>query len=202
VRTVRAAVHAADQITNVGLRTWLEEHPQIILTTMAEAEVAVVPVTTVENSVLDLLRGLPTPAGSRLVLIVGGGQAELVAAEPRIRAVLWRAEVDAAALARAVHDVAAGRACLPSAVQGRVLDQLDRIQREVLGPRGLTASGLSSREIDVLRMLADGQTLSEIAAELSYSERTIKNILSAAQIRLGLRNRVQVVSYAIRSGVI
>ncbi|MCQ9183294.1 response regulator transcription factor [Streptomyces sp. IBSBF 2953] len=197
------AVHAADRLTDVGLRTWLEEHPRIILTAMAEAEVAVVPVTTVENSVLDLLRGLPTPAGSRLVLIVSGdGQADLVAAEPRIRAVLRRAEVDAAALAQAVQDVAEGRASLPSAVQGRVLDQLDRIQREVLGPRGLTASGLSSREIEVLRMLADGRTLSEIAAELSYSERTIKNILSAAQIRLGLRNRVQVVSYAIRSGVI
>jgi DNA-binding NarL/FixJ family response regulator len=203
VRAVRVAVHAADPLTDVGLRTWLEEHPRIILTTMAEAEVAVVTVTTVETSVLHLLRGLPTPAGSRLVLIVsGGGQADLVAAEPRIRAVLRRPEVDAAALARAVHDVAAGRACLPSAVQGRVLDQLERIQREVLSPRGLTASGLNSREIDVLRMLADGCTLSEIAAGLSYSERTIKNILSAAQVRLGLRNRVQVVSYAIRSGVI
>ncbi|MGW2886948.1 response regulator transcription factor [Streptomyces griseoruber] len=203
VRTFRVAVHAADPLTGTGLRTWLAECPRISPTALGEAEVVVVAAAAVDASVLHLLRGLPAPAGSRFVLLVSGGcHAGPVAAEPRIRAVLWRAEADAAALVRTVHDVAAGRAFLPSAVQGGLLDELERIQREVLGPRGLSASGLNSREIDVLRLLAEGRTLSEVAAELSYSERTIKNILSAAQIRLGLRNRVQAVSYAIRGGLI
>ncbi|MGW2888203.1 hypothetical protein ACWDDN_23275 [Streptomyces griseoruber] len=83
MRAVRVAVRAADPLTDAGLRTWLEEHPRIMLTALGEAEVAVVPVTTVETSVLHLLRGLPTPAGSRLVLIVsGGGQADLATAPP------------------------------------------------------------------------------------------------------------------------
>ncbi|MFI7301160.1 LuxR C-terminal-related transcriptional regulator [Streptomyces sp. NPDC050121] len=184
--------------------TCLEERPQITLTAMGEAETVVVAVKAVDSSALELLRGLPALAGSRFVLVVSGGWHADPAAvvEHGIRAVLWRAELDAAALVRAVCDVVAGRAYLPPVVQGRLLDQMDRIQREVLGPRGLTASGLSSREITVLRLLSEGFTLSEIATELSYSERTIKNILSAIQIRLGLRNRVQVVSYAIRNALI
>ncbi|KUO11006.1 response regulator transcription factor [Streptomyces sp. DSM 15324] len=197
-------MHAADPLTKIGLMTCLEESPQITLTAMAEAMTVVVAVKAVDSSALELLRGLPAPAGSRFVLVVSGGwHADPAAvAAHGIRAVLWRAEVDAAALARAVCDVVAGRAYLPPVVQGRLMDQMDRIQREVLGPRGLTASGLSSREITVLQLLSEGFTLPEIAAKLSYSERTIKNILSAVQIRLGQRNRVQAVSYAIRSGLI
>jgi DNA-binding NarL/FixJ family response regulator len=197
-------VYAADPLTKIGLMTCLEESPQITLTVMEEAETVVVAVKAVDSSALELLRGLPALPGSRFVLVVSGGWHTDPAAVAKhgIRAVLRRAELDAAALVRAVCDVGAGLAYLPPVVQGRLLDQMDRIQREVLGPRGLTASGLSSREITVLQLLSEGFTLSEIASKLSYSERTIKNILSAVQIRLGLRNRVQVVSYAIRNALI
>jgi len=197
-------VYAADPLTKIGLMTCLEKSPQITLTAMGEAETVVVAVKAVDSSALELLRGLPAPAGNRFVLVASDGwhTDPAVVAAHGIRAVLWRAEVNAAALVRAVGDVVAGRAHLPPVVQGRLLDQMDRIQREVLGPKGLTASGLSSREITVLRLLSEGLTLSEIAAKLSYAERTIKNILSAVQTRLGLRNRVQAVSYAIRSGLI
>ncbi|MGW1269606.1 response regulator transcription factor [Streptomyces sp. NPDC002491] len=198
------AVHAADPLTRIGLLTWLEESPRTAPAAFAEAEVVVVGVKAVDAPALELLRALPVPAGTRSVLVVNGGwHADLtVVAEHGVRAVLWRAEADQAALARAVHDVAAGRACLPPGVQGRLLDQMDRVQRQVLGPRGLSASGLNSRETEVLRLLSEGLTLSEIATELSYSERTIKNILSAVQSRFGQRNRVQAVSYAIRRGLI
>ncbi|MFI1711839.1 hypothetical protein [Streptomyces griseoruber] len=184
MRAVRVAVRAADPLTDAGLRTWLEEHPRIMLTALGEAEVAVVPVTTVETSVLHLLRGLPTPAGSRLVLIVsGGGQADLVAAEPRIRAVLWRPEVDAAALARTVRDVAAGRACLPSAVQGRVLDQLERIQQPALQdrrqvPPAETTSPVRAHEYDAATVR--GMRAEDPGPYASPAERTLPTSSRAA----------------------
>ncbi|WP_307080413.1 helix-turn-helix transcriptional regulator [Streptomyces canus] len=169
---------------------------------MEEAEAVVVAVSSVGASELGLLRGLPAPAEARFVLVADGGWYvdPAVVAEHRVRAVLWRAEAECASLVHAVRAVAVGQACLPPLIQGRLLDQIEYVHREVLSPKGLTASGLSCREIDVLRLLSEGMTLSEIAVKLSYSERTIKNIVSAVMIRFGLRNRVQAVSYAIRAG--
>lgn len=72
--------------------------------------------------------------------------------------------------------------------------------RRVRPPTG--RSTLSAREVEVLRMLADGSTTAEIGAALHFSERTIKNVLGAVVGRLGLRNRVQAVAYAMRTGAI
>ncbi|MER6632215.1 response regulator transcription factor [Streptomyces sp. NPDC000987] len=204
MKTVRAAVHAEEPLTETALKTCLVRSPQITLTDVEEAETVVVAVRRVDASALELLSGLPSPTRARFVVVADGGWY----AEPtdvvrhRVRAVLWRAEVDAATLARAVCATAVGQAYLPGSVQGRLLDRLERIQREVLGPRGLTASGLSHRDLEVLRLASAGMTLPEIAAELNYSERTIKNILTSVQLRLGMRNRVHTVAHAIRAGLI
>jgi len=69
-------------------------------------------------------------------------------------------------------------------------------------PRGLTFSGLTPRETEVLRLVADGHDTSEIAAKLSYSERTVKNVLHDLNTRLQLKNRSHAVAYAVREGLI
>jgi len=61
-------------------------------------------------------------------------------------------------------------------------------------------TGLTAREIEVLRLLAAGHRIAEIGAQLSYSERTIKGIVHGVVTRFGFRNRVQAVAYAIRVG--
>ncbi|WP_324787476.1 response regulator transcription factor [Streptomyces sp. H51] len=204
MKTVLAAVHAEEPLTETALKACLARSPQIALTALGEAAVVVVGVQRVDASALELLSGLPSPAQARFVLVADGGwYAEPAAVvRQRVRAVLWRAEVDAAKLVRAVRAAALGQAYLPATVQGTLLDQLEHIQREVLGPRGLTASGLSHRDLEVLRLASAGMTLPEIAAELNYSERTIKNVLTSVQLRLGMRNRVHTVAHAIRAGLI
>ncbi|HEY5834365.1 response regulator transcription factor [Streptomyces sp.] len=171
---------------------------------MAQADVVVVAVQTADNTAMDLLRSLPVLPQARFVLVVSGGwYADLtVMAERGVRAVVWRAEAHRQTLVRAVLAVGAGEADLPLAVQGELLDQANRLQRNVLMPRGLTASGLTTREIDVLRLAAQGLELAEIAEAMCYSERNIKKILYGLINRLGLRNRVHAVSYAIRNGLI
>jgi DNA-binding NarL/FixJ family response regulator len=67
---------------------------------------------------------------------------------------------------------------------------------------GLNLGGLSAREIDVLRLAADGFDTGEIALKLSYSKRTVTNILHDVTSRFHLTNRTHAVAYAIREGLI
>ncbi|GAA4812143.1 response regulator transcription factor [Streptomyces ziwulingensis] len=200
----RVAVYAADPITQVGLAACLERRPQLLPSAVEEADAVVVAVETADAATLDTLRDLPAPERARFVLVVGGGWYldPTAAVESGVRAVLWRADADPAALVRAAVSVANGHAWLPPTIQGRLLDQVEHVQREVLRPRGLTASGLTAREVDVLRLVSEGMDVSEIAQKMSYSERTIKKTVSTVMGRWGLRNRVHAVSYAIRAGLI
>ncbi|QEC48456.1 response regulator transcription factor [Baekduia soli] len=68
------------------------------------------------------------------------------------------------------------------------------------GPPG--ASWLSGREQQVLTLIADGLPTREVAQRLSYSERTVKNVLHDVVIKLGARSRSQAVAHAVRDGLI
>ncbi len=61
-------------------------------------------------------------------------------------------------------------------------------------------SELTPREEAVLRLVAEGHATAEIAAELAYSERSVKNVIQAVTERLGLRNRCHAVAHAVRRG--
>jgi DNA-binding CsgD family transcriptional regulator len=62
------------------------------------------------------------------------------------------------------------------------------------------ATPLSPREAAVLRLLAEGYTTAEVAAELAYGERSVKNIVHNVTARFQLRNRCHAVAHAIRNG--
>lgn len=76
------------------------------------------------------------------------------------------------------------------------------------GSRGGTASpaarnesalkGLSAREVDVVRAIADGMTNAEVAATLFMSEGTVRNHISSILAKLGLRNRTQIAVFYLR----
>ncbi len=65
-----------------------------------------------------------------------------------------------------------------------------------------TSARLTSREIEVLRLLADGATTRTIAQQLSYSERTVKNVVHDLLDKLECRTRAHAVAEAARRGVI
>lgn len=66
----------------------------------------------------------------------------------------------------------------------------------------LHAAGLTSREVEVLRLIATGATNREVADALVISEGTVKNHLSNIFSRLGLRDRTQAVMYAREHGLL
>jgi DNA-binding NarL/FixJ family response regulator len=205
--TVRVAVHAPDGIIRAGLASCLQQERRvrdIPPARMGEADVIVVAVDVADASALDLLRGLCDSTDARFVLVVGQRwQADVSEAIDRgVRAVLWRDNFTRSGFIRTLLAVADGGGSLPPTLQGTLMDQVQWVQREVLAPRGLTASGVTPREADVLRLVADGLELSEIAGKLSYSERTVKYVLYGLMKRFQLRNRAHAVSYAIRAGII
>jgi DNA-binding NarL/FixJ family response regulator len=205
-RTITAGIYAADVITRVGLQHWLDGSPEISVNDDGtdSCDVYVVAVENADMSTLKLLRSLSPSGGSRFVLVLEKQwDADVTAAvEHGIRAVLMRAHLTPVTLTRAIVAVMEGDGIFPPKLQGTLMRQIQQIHKDVLEPRGLTASGYSSREVDVFRLLSEGLDLEEIARKLSYSERTVKNILYNAMKRNQLRNRTHAVSHAIRTGII
>lgn len=203
-------VRATDGLLAAGIVAALRQQPGIrIREDAAAAEpgelgVAIVAGDQVDEELLQLVRATLRNGCPRVVLIAGrlDDTSVFTALEAGVCGMLRREEVTTDHLVRAVEAAASGHGSMPPDVLGRVLDQVGRLQRQVLSPRGLTMSPLRKREIDVLRLLADGADTAEIARELAYSERTIKSIIHDVTVRLGLKNRTHAVAYAVREGLI
>ena len=106
------------------------------------------------------------------------------------------------ALVATVQAVATGAGVMAPELLGTLLRGITRVSREVLEPRGVSLSPLSAREQEVLRLVADGHPIREVAQRMSYSERTIKNVLHDVVIKLNVRTRSQAVALAAREGLI
>jgi DNA-binding NarL/FixJ family response regulator len=200
-------LHATDLISRAGLISQLRPRPEILLLTedeLDQARVALVVSDSVDEPTMRALRSLRSRGVPALVLVVAQvDDAGLVAAvEHGVAGLVRRAEASADRLVEVVRTAAAGNGSVPPDLLGRLLNQVGALQRSVLGPRGLTFSGLAEREVEVLRLVADGLDTAEIAAKLSYSQRTIKNVLHDVTSRLHLRNRSHAVAYALRNGLI
>jgi DNA-binding NarL/FixJ family response regulator len=137
-----------------------------------------------------------------LILTTVDDAALVAAAEAGASGLLRRSDATAEALVRTIVKVSAGEGEVPPDLLGRLLEQVGRLQRQVLAPRGLTFTGLTPREAEVIRLVAEGLDTSEIALQMCYSERTVKNVLHDLTTRLQLRNRTHAVAYAVREGLI
>jgi two-component system, NarL family, response regulator LiaR len=104
-----------------------------------------------------------------------------------------------AELLRAIRDVHSGESYLQPTIARRVLQELQR-PPEPAGTR--TSDPLSERELEVLRLLAEGLSNLEIADRLIISERTVRNHVGNILAKLHLANRTQAALYAVREGFV
>jgi DNA-binding NarL/FixJ family response regulator len=198
-------IHARDPISLAGVVAQLRMRPEIrVVETAAEATVAVMIADTVDESTTRELRVMRKDGQLRLMLVATAidDAALVAAAEAGVAGLLRRCDASADMLVRTIVKVASGEGEVPSDLLSRLLEQVGRLQRQVLAPRGLTFSGLTPRETQVLRLVADGLDTGEIALRMCYSERTVKNVLHDLTTRLQLRNRTHAVAYAVREGLI
>jgi DNA-binding NarL/FixJ family response regulator len=104
-------------------------------------------------------------------------------------------------LLHAIRTVAAGNGLLDPAVTLRVIAASAKPPAPDPGASARLAT-LTQRETDVLRLVAEGLTNAEIAAALFLGEATVKTYLSRMLTKLDLRDRVQAVAFAFRSGLV
>ncbi|MBO3095885.1 response regulator [Cellulomonas dongxiuzhuiae] len=98
-----------------------------------------------------------------------------------------------------IRTVAAGDALLAPEVTRRLVG---RYASRVAPPPAADGSPLTPRELDVLRLVADGLSNAEIARALVLSPETVKTYVSRILTKLDLRDRVQAVVWAYRTGLV
>lgn len=207
VERVPVYVHARDPISEAGVASSLRPRPEVRVvrhSEVDEAKVAVIVVDGVDDDAVRMLRMVQRRGLARTVLVASRlDDGDLVSAvEVGVVGLVRRSEATPDRLVAVITSAASGEGSVPPDLLGRLLDQVGKLQRQVLSPRGLTFTGLATREIEVLRLVADGYDTADIAASLSYSERTVKNVLHDVTTRLQLRNRSHAVAYALRQGLI
>ena len=107
-------------------------------------------------------------------------------------------DVSAEELASVVRKAAVGEAILHPRVAARVIKELQGKREDALNP----FTELSERELEVLKLIADGMSNAEMAAKLVLSEKTIKGHVSNILSKLHLVDRTQAAVYAWREGVV
>ncbi len=103
-----------------------------------------------------------------------------------------QADADLMAAVRAVEK---GEPFLTPAAQQALI-------KDVLGEGAVRQDDLTPREEEIVKLVAEAHTNKEIAEVLHLSEKTVENHRSNAMRKLGMRDRVELVRYAIRKGLI
>ena len=100
-----------------------------------------------------------------------------------------------------IRAAAAGESLVSPAIASKVLQ---RLRATSSSPREAETirSELSEREIQVLKLIANGKDNAMIAAELHISPKTVKNHISNILMKLQIDNRIQAAVYAVRSGIV
>jgi NarL family two-component system response regulator YdfI len=140
------------------------------------------------------------PVGSKLVVLTEDAESFLAGAALRssVRAILPR-DAKAEEIFAAIEACVAGLIVIHPDLVDALLDPTDAEKQS-----GLTASDqiLSPREIEVVRMIADGLGNKEIASKLGISDQTVKFHISTIFAKLGAANRAEAVTLGIRLGLI
>lgn len=101
-------------------------------------------------------------------------------------------------VAATIHRVAAGETALSPELAASMLAEVQRLESDA----GPAEPLITKREAEVLQLIADGLSTTEVAARLYISAKTVKNHLASIYQKLDSRDRTQAVVRAVRLGII
>lgn len=205
-RPVTVALHAADPVSKAGIEAAFVDRARVRLVApdVEAAEVALLVIDRIDEPAVQTVRRLRRCEDQVVVIVVAhlDDRALLHAVEAGVAGLIRRADATPEGLLTAIRQAAEGGGTLPPDLVRRLMTHVGELHGEAQGPQGIHGHGLTDREVEVLRLVADGKGTAEIAGELSYSERTIKNVIQGVTARLHLNNRSHAVAYALRQGLI
>ena len=133
---------------------------------------------------------------ARVVILTMHGEEETIDQALRAGAVAYLLkDCSTDQVAETLRAVAAGDTDLSADLARSLLAELP-------GPEPMVATSLSSREVEVLQMFADGCSTVEVGERLYISAKTVKNHLASIYEKLDARDRTQAVLTAVRMGII
>ena len=101
-----------------------------------------------------------------------------------------------------IRGVFRGEVALSRNTASRILVEFARLAQASESPAKAPASKLTDREIDVLRLVARGQTNKQIAEQLHISENTVKTHMRNILDKLHLQNRAELAAFGVREGLV
>ena len=100
-----------------------------------------------------------------------------------------------------IRAAARGESLISPQIAAKLLQRL-RAQTTDTDAAATILAELSDRELEVLRLIANGKDNAEIARQLFISPKTVKNHISNILMKLQIENRIQAAVYAVRSGIV
>ncbi len=203
---IEVYISACDPVSREGIVSQLRRHGMSLVDerNLHSNVVGLVVVDDVDEQTTQQIRALKHGGLDKVVVMAtrveDGGL--LAAVEAGANGFLRRSQSTAIKLVETIRTAATGDGVLPPDLLARLMGQVGRLHRQVLNPRGFGFTGLTEREVKVLKLLAEGLDTNEVGHQLFLSERTVKNIVHDVTSRLNLRNRTHAVAYALRQGLI
>lgn len=212
---IRVLIVDDHEIVREGLQTLLAEDADFEVVGMAGDGTAAVSLAATENPdviLMDLLMpGLDGIEATRRIIANNPSARVLVlttfADDQRVRDAIQAGaigyllkDVLQADLLRALREAAAGRPALHPEVQQQLMREV-AAKPSSSREQSLPHASLTEREVDILRLIADGRSNKEIAAALYLTEGTIKGYVSTIFDKLNVEDRTQAALYAVKHGL-
>jgi two-component system NarL family response regulator len=141
------------------------------------------------------------PAAAVIMLTVSDDEADLFEAMKAGAAGYLLKEISIEEVGDAVRAVTRGERLVTPSLATKLISEFATISRRV-SDRRLDAPQLTTRELQVLRHVAEGQSNREIAGRLGISENTVKNHVRNILEKLRLHSRMEAVLYAMRENLL
>ncbi len=206
---IRLLIVDDHEVVRLGLRMLLEaEEDMVVVGEAANADEALRLTSQLRPDVVVMDIRLPGRSGleacqairqrhpkTRVIILTSYLSEELVTQAVRAGASGYvLKDIDSLELVRAIRAAYEGKTVLDPSAANHIVSHLRQLEhREESSPFG----SLSRRELQVMALVARGKSNREIAGLLSLSEGTVRNYVSSLMEKLGLRNRIEVATYAL-----